>query len=120
MAIRINNNPTNEKCFKTLLSQHLSDKVKDIKFANALYGSLCNTIWYNKTTEDIYSCSWRYAGGLVADLRNVGENYLDFYCNGEEEIYHSEVYTEIEKLGYESLQYKNISYLQKFSFTGVL
>lgn len=32
----------------------------------------------------LYSCSWRYAGGLVADMRDKGEDYLDFYCSGHE------------------------------------
>jgi hypothetical protein len=29
-----------------------------------------------------WSCSWRYAGGVVADFRDCGESYMDWYCSG--------------------------------------
>jgi hypothetical protein len=32
--------------------------------------------------EDLWSASWRGAGGIVADLRNQGEDYMDYYCSG--------------------------------------
>jgi hypothetical protein len=48
-----------------------------------LYGSLCNRAWFDEKNE-MHHMSWRYAGGLVADLRGHGENYLDFYCSGGE------------------------------------
>lgn len=55
-------------------------------YAQNLYAALCNntfqrndvvTILKNKT----WSCSWRYAGGIVADMRQTGD-YLDWYCTG--------------------------------------
>lgn len=40
--------------------------------------------------SDIWSCSWRYAGGIIADIRNVAyntkEDYMDFYCSGNEGV----------------------------------
>jgi hypothetical protein len=48
-----------------------------------------------------YSCSWRYAGGLVADLREQGEDYLDFYCSGGEGRVASDVREALAKLGWE-------------------
>ena len=68
-----------EKNLKTLCK-----KVRDDSYAKALYGSLCNVIWKKINRGGEYGCSWRYAGGLVAELRGVGEDYLDFYCSGNE------------------------------------
>jgi hypothetical protein len=45
----------------------------------AAYGALCNTAW--ACGAEKYSCSWRYAGGLVS---NRDESYLDHYCSGNE------------------------------------
>jgi len=90
----------NEMKFEEIIKKNLSDRVQDDSFAKQLYGSLCNTIWSNKTTKDIYSCSWRYAGGLVAAMRFKNENYMDFYCSGGEGEYHSEVYKALQELGY--------------------
>lgn len=55
----------------------------DHDFAVELYGALCNADWrHDDGTE--WSGSWRYAGGVVAELRDLGEDYLDFYCSGGE------------------------------------
>jgi hypothetical protein len=38
--------------------------------------------------RNLWSCSWRYAGGIIADIRNANydaqEDYLDYYCAGNE------------------------------------
>ena len=31
--------------------------------------------------DETWTCSWRYAGGIVADLCGEGD-YLDWYCTG--------------------------------------
>jgi len=124
VTIRIIKNYKSNKSstFESLLKKLFSEKVKDKDFAKKLYDCLCNTIWYNKITNDIYSCSWRYAGGFVAGLRNEGEDYLDFYCQGfsHEGDYHSEIYEELSKLGFKALQYNKITCLQKHEFKGRL
>lgn len=73
--------------------QVLAQKLEDDKYAQAFYAALCNTEWKKLNTDYIYSCSWRYAGGLVASMRYKGEDYLDFYCSGNE----SKVREDIEK-----------------------
>jgi len=36
-----------------------------------------------------WSCSWRYAGGIVADMRQQGD-YIDWYCSGIRNDYQDE------------------------------
>jgi hypothetical protein len=100
--------------FTEIVKRNLSKRIKqDDIFAKNFYASLCNTVWFNKSTQDIYSCSWRYAGGFVAKIRRKGENYLDFYCSGEEGEYHRDVYNELNKLGYKALKDKKINLISE-------
>jgi hypothetical protein len=55
-------------------------------YAQNIYAALCNQDWQKNEIwpllkGDIYSCSWRYAGGIVADMREQGD-YIDWYCSG--------------------------------------
>jgi len=68
-----------------------SEKMSDITFANKVYANLCNLIWYDYINDEVISQSWRGAGGFVADIRNLGELYTDFYCSGNEGIVDSEI-----------------------------
>lgn len=61
-----------------------SNKMSDITFANKVYANLCNLVWYDYINDEVISQSWRGAGGFVADIRNLGEDYMDFYCSGNE------------------------------------
>jgi hypothetical protein len=49
-------------------------------YSQNLYAALCNNRFFYNDEE--WSCSWRYAGGIVADLRSNGEDYMDWYCSG--------------------------------------
>lgn len=71
-----------------------SNKMSDITFANKVYANLCNLVWYDYINDEVISQSWRGAGGFVASIRNIGEDYIDFYCSGNE----GEVDPEIEEL----------------------
>jgi len=71
-----------------------SNKMSDITFANKVYANLCNLVWYDYINDEVISESWRGAGGFVAGIRNIGENYMDFYCSGNE----GQVDKEIEDL----------------------
>lgn len=58
----------------------ISYKAKNSKiYAQNLYAALCNNNFLKN--DDEWSCSWRYAGGLVADIIEDGD-YLDWYCSG--------------------------------------
>lgn len=80
------------KQFKKDLSL-LAHKMNSVNYATDIYRALCNMRWKKVGIIPLYSCSWRYAGGMVAGLRNVGEDYMDFYCSGNE----SHVSEEVEK-----------------------
>jgi hypothetical protein len=58
----------------------LAQKCQNDKYAQNLYAALCNNRFFKNTEE--WTCSWRHAGGIVADLRNKGEDYMDWYCSG--------------------------------------
>ena len=58
------------------------EKVKNPVYAQALYAAMCNIQWYTDDSKDPWTCSWRYSGGIVAELINKGGDYLDFYCSG--------------------------------------
>ena len=52
----------------------------DTAFADELYCAFCNADWVHDDGTEWHG-SWRYAAGVVADLRDHGECYLDFYCS---------------------------------------
>jgi hypothetical protein len=65
----------------------ICDKAKASKFyAQNLYAAMCNQDWQKNEVwpllkDETYSCSWRYAGGIVADMVEQGD-YIDWYCSG--------------------------------------
>ena len=55
-------------------------------YAQNLYAAMCNQDWQQLEVMPIlrdqrWSCSWRYAGGIVADMLEKGD-YIDWYCSG--------------------------------------
>jgi hypothetical protein len=73
----------------------------DDTFADELYCSLCNADWRHEDGREWWG-SWRYAAGLVADLRELGECYLDFYCSpsGAEGSISERVAVAMDELGW--------------------
>jgi hypothetical protein len=65
----------------------ICDKAKDSeKYAQNLYAAMCNTDFQKNEMMPIlkgqtWGCSWRYAGGIIADMREEGD-YIDWYCSG--------------------------------------
>ena len=64
-----------------LKTEYIVNKCKSSEvYSQNLYAALCNNRFFKDNEE--WTCSWRYAGGIVADLRDVGEDYMSFYCSG--------------------------------------
>jgi hypothetical protein len=55
-------------------------------YAQNLYAAMCNNDFTKRELwpilkEEKWSASWRYAGGIIADMRQEGD-YIDWYCSG--------------------------------------
>jgi len=53
------------------------------ELATEIYRALCNVDWFHEDGSR-FGCTWRSAGATVAELRGEGEDYLDYYCSGNE------------------------------------
>lgn len=68
-------------------SKWMCDKVKESNvYAQNLYAAMCNRDFQKLDVMPIlkdqrWSCSWRHAGGIIADMREEGD-YIDWYCSG--------------------------------------
>jgi hypothetical protein len=68
-------------------SKELCDKVKESdNYAQNLYAAMCNMEWRKRDflpemKEENWGCSWRHAGGIIADMQEKGD-YIDWYCSG--------------------------------------
>ena len=73
--------------YDLLTTDWILEKVRnDEAYAQNLYASMCNTDFVKNDvwpilTDKRWSCSWRYAGGIIADMREEGD-YIDWYCSG--------------------------------------
>lgn len=55
-------------------------------YTQNLYAAMCNNEFQRAEmwpilTNKTWGCSWRSAGGIVADMREEGD-YIDWYCSG--------------------------------------
>ncbi len=55
-------------------------------YAQNLYAAMCNMQWQKREVlpilkDEYWTCTWRYAGGIIADMREEGD-YIDWYCSG--------------------------------------
>jgi hypothetical protein len=63
------------------------DKIRNNDtYAQNFYAALCNQEWREDDVWEVlrdktWSCSWRSAGGIVADIQGKGD-YMDWYCSG--------------------------------------
>ena len=78
---------THDLSFDICQCGDMVDKIRnDDVYAQNLYAALCNNrfreddVW-EVLKDNVWSCSWRSAGGIIADIRGSGD-YMDWYCSG--------------------------------------
>jgi hypothetical protein len=68
-------------------SEWMCDKARNSEtYAQNLYAAMCNNDFQKRDLwpilkEKTWSCTWRSAGGIVADMLQKGD-YIDWYCSG--------------------------------------
>jgi hypothetical protein len=73
--------------YDLITTEWIIEKVKSDKvYAQHLYAAMCNNEFMRNEmwtilTEKKWSCSWRHAGSIIADMREEGD-YMDWYCSG--------------------------------------
>jgi len=98
-------------------TEWICSKVRESQsYAQNLYAAMCNNDFQKLDVMPIlrdqrWSCSWRSAGGIVADMRQEGD-YIDWYCSGimqeghyieshvPESIVTDEIREDLKKLGW--------------------
>lgn len=90
MAATLSDNPEWQKDnleYDLRSTAWIIEKVKaDEVYAQHLYAALCNQDFTKNEMwplllEKKWSCSWRHAGGIIADMLETGD-YIDWYCSG--------------------------------------
>lgn len=78
--------------YDLLTTDWILEKVRASKsYAQNLYAAMCNRDFQKLDVlpilkDQLWSCSWRYAGGIIADMRQEGD-YIDWYCSGIRDTY---------------------------------
>ncbi len=73
--------------YDLLTTDWILDKVRGSEsYAQNLYAAICNNDFQKLELlpilkEETWGASWRYAGGIIADMRQEGD-YIDWYCSG--------------------------------------
>ena len=73
--------------YDLLTTDWMLDKIRtNNSYAQNLYAAMCNRQFQKLDVipvlkDERWSCSWRYAGGIIADMQQKGD-YIDWYCSG--------------------------------------
>jgi hypothetical protein len=73
--------------YDLLTTDWILEKVRTSnRYAQNLYAAMCNNDFTRAEMwpilkEEKWSCSWRSAGGIIADMQQKGD-YIDWYCSG--------------------------------------
>lgn len=92
-----------EKDLKAALGQTMKENEA---FAKLVWGGLANVIWVNKKTDDEFSCTFRYAGGLISEITERGD-YMTYYCSGDYETIPATMKERLGKLGWKPKPYSD-------------
>lgn len=100
--------------YDLLSADWILEKVRNSDtYAQHLYAALCNNEFIKNEVwpilkEDIWGCTWRCAGGMIADMQEKGD-YMDWYCSGimsgdkdyaDEGVVTDEIKDDLFKLGW--------------------
>ena len=81
------NRPDNDLEYDLRTTPWILEKVRtNDSYAQNLYAAMCNMRWQKLDVlpilkDEYWSCSWRHAGGIIADMQQKGD-YIDWYCSG--------------------------------------
>jgi hypothetical protein len=70
-----------------MTTEWFTTKVRgSVVYAQNLYAAFCNNEFQKIDVitvlrDQTWSCSWRSAGGIIAEIRGEGD-YMDWYCSG--------------------------------------
>jgi len=73
--------------YDLLTTDWILEKVRASEsYSQNLYAAMCNNEFQKLDVipilkNETWGCSWRYAGGIIADMRQQGD-YIDWYCSG--------------------------------------
>jgi hypothetical protein len=73
--------------YDLLTTDWILEKVRTNEtYAQNLYAAMCNNGFIKLDVipilkQEEWGCSWRYAGGIIADMQQKGD-YIDWYCSG--------------------------------------
>lgn len=110
--------------YDLLSTNWILEKVRDDDaYAQNLYAAMCNNEFIKLDvipilTEKKWSCSWRYAGGIIADMQQEGD-YIDWYCSGIREVLQDNDRPEMQKEKTEE-QVKQAAILEKYVTEGCI
>lgn len=74
------------------------------QYCKDLYAALCNNRFFYGDKE--WACSWRHAGGIVADILEKGD-YIDWYCSGGEGHATDDIRFDLAQLGWTIKPYED-------------
>jgi hypothetical protein len=81
--------------YDLLTTDWILEKVRGSEsYSQNLYAAICNNDFIKLDVipvlkDERWSASWRYAGGIVADMRQEGD-YIDWYCSGIRDTFHND------------------------------